>query len=1307
MSTTAKLAFAAGSVLSVAAQGQVFNWADPVSGNWTNAGLWNGPGGFPNGAAVDVFVLPTGPNYELNLDFNPTVGTFLLGSANATFRNVGRTFQVTNLAQFNFGRVSFVGGTLSGAGGAINRTQFDVIGTANIALATFENEGTIRVIADAGNNSNFSRVGPMTNRGAITLTSTAGNISSLSISGVGGTLVNAVGGSITSEVGAGGGRTLGTAALSNQGSIAIQANTAFNAASGTLTNEGAFSTSPGATFTMSGSGTLTFTQTAGTLVNNGGFDVIGETFVFGGGTMSGNRVRMFGGTIQVTGAGSAGFDVIGTTAFTGELFSGQRIDIIADPGNNSNLAGTAFNSAGEINLTSTAGNISSLTTTGNFVNLPGGSVGSQPGAGGGRFINTNQFINQGTLAINTPTTFNANGGTLENSGTLAIAPGGSLLLSGTNLLTFTQSGGTLSNQGAFELAGERFRVLGGSISGNDIVLRGGSLESSHDSGGGFDMIGNVGFSGTVGATQRVDIVADPGNNSTFSTLSAQNDGIINLTSTAGNISTLFANGTFTNSATGRINSLPGAGGGRVITTNLLTNLGSITIDLNTQFNQTNSILRNFGSFAVETGDTFTVSGSGSLRFEQEAGTLENRGTFRLLGETFEYAGGAISGNDIVLDSGALAISATGAAGFDIIGPVAFEGAIAQDQRVDVIADPGNNSTLTGTNFSNSGTLTLTSTAGNVSTVVANTLINTATGRIFSVTAGGGGRVLSIGSLLSDGEVSVTTNTLFNAANALFRSGGSTSTSAGRTLTLAGAGQQTLELSGGVLSNLGRVVLNGERLLITGGAHTGNDLEVFSGAIEVNNPNAAFAASATGTVSYAGNLGPNQRIDILADPGNNALLNAAAGFSNAGVINLTSSAGNQSALSVGGTLDNLGQINVVVGAGGSRRIDIATLANTGSVAIDATASFNQPAGLIINNGSFSIAAGRTFTMSGTGLQEFRAEGGTLSNQGAMTLSGERFTAAGGSTSGNDVVVLNGQINITSPFGTIGLDAIGSTSLTGNLGAGHRIDITADPGNNAVLIGGTFSSVGIINLTSTAGNTVTLAADSFTNSAGGAVNVLTAAGGSRTITIPDFQNFGTVRIQAANTWNAANAAALNSGLLEINASLSIAGTGTTRFINSALGTVAGNGTFNTAGIEVFANSGLFAPGTSGGDNVGTLAILGNWSQNSFGRLGIDIAGAGNNDLLAINGNATLDGLLSVVLRGGFTPAPSDSFVVLDATGSLTGSFSNALSQVTTFDGGTFDVIYDRVNARVILTNYIPAPGAFGMLAFAGLAAARRRR
>jgi hypothetical protein len=101
------------------------------------------------------------------------------------------------------------------------------------------------------------------------------------------------------------------------------------------------------------------------------------------------------------------------------------------------------------------------------------------------------------------------------------------------------------------------------------------------------------------------------------------------------------------------------------------------------------------------------------------------------------------------------------------------------------------------------------------------------------------------------------------------------------------------------------------------------------------------------------------------------------------------------------------------------------------------------------------------------------------------------------------------------------------------------------------------------------------------------------------------------------------------------------------------------------------GLSSVGTLHIQANAALGIHGNFTQTSSGSLFMDIAGPSSNDLLQIDGLATLDGYLIVSLLNGFVPSPGQTFGLL-TYGSRSGTFASF--SLPTFPGGTFVPEYD---------------------------------
>lgn len=135
-------------------------------------------------------------------------------------------------------------------------------------------------------------------------------------------------------------------------------------------------------------------------------------------------------------------------------------------------------------------------------------------------------------------------------------------------------------------------------------------------------------------------------------------------------------------------------------------------------------------------------------------------------------------------------------------------------------------------------------------------------------------------------------------------------------------------------------------------------------------------------------------------------------------------------------------------------------------------------------------------------------------------------------------------------------------------------------------------------------------------------------------------------------------IEAGELIVNGALTETAGGPGSEIRLAGGTIGGIGTI-TASRGLLNTGGVVSPGNS----VGTLTVNGNYTQGASGRLFIEVDSTTVNDLLAVNGAASLDGTLETDWRGGYTPAVGTAFgAFLTATGGVTGRFSRLLTNLT---------------------------------------------
>jgi len=205
------------------------------------------------------------------------------------------------------------------------------------------------------------------------------------------------------------------------------------------------------------------------------------------------------------------------------------------------------------------------------------------------------------------------------------------------------------------------------------------------------------------------------------------------------------------------------------------------------------------------------------------------------------------------------------------------------------------------------------------------------------------------------------------------------------------------------------------------------------------------------------------------------------------------------------------------------------------------------------------------------------------------------------------------------------------------------------------------------------------------------------------------------------NAGTLRASNGGILDVLHGVVNAGTINTTdgstFESRTLSNVDGSLLSGDGSVDVafgpITVAGVVAPGNS----AGTLTLLDDTNFLSTAMLQTELESNSLFDILQVDGDLLLDGLLEVSLLAGFNPLGSDVFDIVSATGfdsEITGEFANAAngSTLLTTDGtGSFLVTYD--SNTVTLSNFsltaVPEPSsAICLLGLAtGLLVRRKRR
>ena len=188
------------------------------------------------------------------------------------------------------------------------------------------------------------------------------------------------------------------------------------------------------------------------------------------------------------------------------------------------------------------------------------------------------------------------------------------------------------------------------------------------------------------------------------------------------------------------------------------------------------------------------------------------------------------------------------------------------------------------------------------------------------------------------------------------------------------------------------------------------------------------------------------------------------------------------------------------------------------------------------------------------------------------------------------------------------------------------------------------------------------DTFVNEAGGTLQV--SGGSTLSLAATLFENHGAIELTSGGLLYTSG---LGSAGLELTLGSSLLGEGT----------VSGNVT-NSAG--------LLSPDA--------MTLSGDYVQAADGELSIGIGGLVQGleyDFLDISGTASLAGSLRLELEDGFLPSVTDSFVILEADGGLSGTFDELIG----LGGSQWNVSYLPTQVVVAFEGIsVPEPGSLGM-------------
>jgi len=381
------------------------------------------------------------------------------------------------------------------------------------------------------------------------------------------------------------------------------------------------------------------------------------------------------------------------------------------------------------------------------------------------------------------------------------------------------------------------------------------------------------------------------------------------------------------------------------------------------------------------------------------------------------------------------------------------------------------------------------------------------------------------------------------------------------------------------------------------------------------------------------------------------------------------------------LDEFGVGEVIVRGPGSNWTNNGFLSvghlGRGTLRIEAGGSVSSSSGFI---GTFTGSNG-TANVTGVGSTWTNSNALVVGSEGLGTLTiedGGSVASSGGGVS--TVGTLIGHFRKSN--GTATVTRAGSIwTIDGDLPVGERGSgtLTIESGGSVSSTGGfigkSSGSDGTATVTGAGSNWTMTGPLSIGGSAQTGIN-----GGTGTLTVgPD----GSVSVDQ-------DIVLFNQGLLQLEGGalgageISFQGGGQFQWTSGTLHV----GLYNDSLVNP---GGVLAPGRS----AGSTTIMGNYTQQTGGKLEIEIGGllpGITHDLVDVTGSALLGGELQLAILNGFVPALGSTFTVLKAAGGIVGVFANVANgqRLTTVDGiGSFLVHYGPGSAlpqnQIILTDF----------------------
>ena len=1146
---------------------------------------------------------------EFVQDFDGTYANSISGTGDFIKGGTG-TVTLTGASTYT-GTTTISAGTLaiSGAGGIANSSDvsvhatFDISGAAGgVSIQALEGDGSVVL---GGN--------------ALTVSNANGNFSGV-ISGAGGFVLNSGVETLSGDNTYTGGTTI------NSGNLTIGTGGSTGSIAGDIVDNGALVFNRLGDFVFSGSisGTGEVAKLdPGTLTLTGSYSYSGETFI---GSDVGTTLILAGGKNTLSGLiDDEGALVSEATSLTlsGSIIGGGSLSVVGGAttlsGNNSYGGGTTV-----------ANGTLSISSDGN---LGGGDVALENGS---TLQLTSTFVLTHAITVAGDPTFDVTGSNIVLV-TATITDGaqpGDVVKTGTGVLTLgavnTYTGGTFVNGGTLQLGdnGDHTSVVGSISAASGTNL----------------LVVNADFSQVTTVTlDGANALFELSSNAKTAQIAVTNNGSVgfleNASAGQSQISVDGSIAAFQDSASLGSAAISAGNGSMVVF------LGSSTAANGTIGISGPGSLVFFGS---STAANAQISASGSnpqIAFVQNSTAANATITFSQPGVLeFNDASSANQAHIVTTGSTVEFISSSTAANATIdasAGGSIFFFQISSANSAQITL--GGNGTL---NFSdNASGSSATVTAGQGTHLFISGLTNGGTSLASLNTAGNvvlGDNTLTIGSDNSNSTISGTISGL----GGLTKLGTGTLTLTGKNFfsgvtTISGG---TLQVgNGGATGNIGGDIVDNAALVF--------DLSGFvtvPGAISGKGTLAQIGSGTTiltGTDTYSGGttitsgtlqIGNGNNTGSIAG---NVVDNGTLAFAHADTVtfaDVISGSGSLTQLG-GGTLVLTGD-NIYTGGttirGGVLQIGFRTDSGSiiGDVVDDGTLEFNRSTDTIFSG---SITGTGGLIKLGPGELDLT---GSFSYLGQTSISPGTSTLrlGGGINALNGAIIDDGALISDATALSLGGDISGNGSLTVESGT------TTLTGTNTY-VGGTTIAAGTLQL-GTGGTTGSIIGDVVDNGT-------LLFDRSDTVTFPGAISGSGVVVQNGSgtliltgTSSYSGTTTVNAGILDVNGSIATSAVTVNRST-----TLKGNG---TVGPLTLASGATVAPGNS----IGTLHVAGNVSFAAGSVYNVELNPAGQSDLIAATGAATIaPGALVQITAASGTYAAQTDYVILTAAGGVTGTFA----------------------------------------------------